>query len=391
MVSTALTTGRPGRPLLEVADIFRLYGAEYRRRYRMSLAQRRVMGAIVACRTAALGAHSIEKCDTCGALQIAYNSCRNRHCPKCQGLRKQKWLEARIADLLPVPYFHVVFTLPHQINQVLRLGDRLVFDALFGAASKTLLEFGREELHGTLGFSAILHTWGQTLVKHVHLHCIVTGGALSSDQSRWTSSHPQYLFNVRQLSARFRDHFLALYKKALPASAVAEADAVLTPLSDKEWVVFSKAPFSSPQTVLEYISRYSHRVAITNSRLLSLDQDHVVFQYRDYRDNNTLKTMRLHVFLFMRRFLQHVLPPGYMKVRHFGLLAGQGKTARLARCRELLPATQPATVPDTARDFLARLLGDDFNRCPFCALGHMRLEKLFKPPWANYPPAKSVA
>lgn len=386
-----------GRPrAVEVAEIFRAHGARYRQTHRLSRAQRRAMRAIETCRTAALGGHR-DTCDACGADRISYNSCRNRHCPKCQTLAKARWLEARRAELLPVEYFHLVFTLPHALNPLIQGHPRLLYTLLFRATADTLATFAHDPRHlgGELGVTAILHTWGQNLSQHVHLHCVVTGGALAPDGSRWISAKAGFLFPVRALARVFRGKYLDALRRAFEAgqlvftgslAPLAEPAAFadwLAPLRRQDWVVYAKRPFAGPEQVLEYLSRYTHRVAISNERLVSLDQGIVRFRWKDYADGDRLKVMALEAEEFIRRFLLHVVPDGFVRIRHFGLLANRTRTAKLARCRRLLdqPPQAPRPEPESVHALMLRLTGLDIERCPVCQRGRLRVTEILPPVW----------
>jgi hypothetical protein len=344
-----------GRPALEVADIFRIHGPAWREAQRghLSLAQLKVMSAIERCRTAALGGHVLH-CDGCGAEQVSYNSCRNRHCPKCQSSAAQRWLEARQADLLPVAYYHVVFTLPAPIADIAYYNKAAVYGLLFDVAAQTLLTIGADAKHlgARLGVTLVLHTWGSALTHHPHVHGIVPGGGLSPDGQRWIACRPGFFLPVRVLSRLFRRRFLeallaAHHEGCLQFfgehAALADPSAFarwLAPLRQCEWVVYAKRPFAGPEAVLAYLSRYTHRVAISNSRLIALDQHAVTFRWKDYRAKGRTrhKAMTLEPGEFMRRFLLHVLPAGFHRIRHYGLLANVSRTASLALARQLLDA-----------------------------------------------------
>jgi len=374
-------SGARPRSACELADVITHYGPAYRRAHRLPYSHHRVLNAIERCRTAALGGHR-EWCAHCGFERFAYNSCRNRHCPKCQALVKAQWLEARQAELLPVPYFHNVFTLPHQLNGLILCHEdnqRAILNLLFQAAAETLLLFGRNNLGGTLGVTMVLHTWDQQLRAHFHVHCLITGGALSLDQQRWRKARPKFLFPVHALSKVFRGKFLdglqKLYdQKKLrfptPVAALAGAEPfgkLLADLRSQGWVVYSKAPFAGPQKLLDYLGRYTHRVAISNNRLLSADDGQVRFNYRDRTAGNQVKVATLAADEFIRRFLQHVLPSSFQRIRHYGLLASRNKEAMLARCRELLGVKRPpAPEKKSTADWLMILLGIDVRRCPRC-------------------------
>jgi hypothetical protein len=384
----------PAGRRVELADLVRTHGAAVRQGKRLTRGQHRALRAIAACRTAALGGHT-EACDVCGAIRIAYNSCRNRHCPKCQTLAKERWVAARRADLLPIEYFHVVFTLPHALNPLAQGNPRLIYSLLFQAATATLASFGNDPRHlgGELGIVAILHTWGQTLVQHLHLHCVVPGGALARDGGRWLPAKRGFLFPVRALARVFRGKYLAGLQRAFERQALRFAGNVaglaeprafgqfLATLRAHDWVVYAKPPFAGPAQVLEYLGRYTHRVAISNDRLVSVDAGQVRFRWRDYARGNRLKTMTLSAAEFLQRFLLHVLPGGFVRIRHFGFLANRGRTAKLARCRALLAAVPPeaATGPEPVASLMFRLTGVDITRCPVCRTGRLRVVAVLRP------------
>jgi hypothetical protein len=335
------------RPVLEVADIFRAFGPAYRRTHTLRLEEHKAMRAIERCRTASLGGH-VDACLECGALQISYNSCRHRACPKCQGQARQTWVEAREAELLPIEYFHVVFTLLSALNPLLHYNRALMLNLLFGAVSQTLLEFGRTHLQGEIGAWAVLHTWGQTLCEHNHLHTIVTGGALSADQARWTSCHKGYPFPVSALSGVFRGKYVAGLKQAYATGqlrfggdveALREAEGsrrFVGSLYRHEWIVYAKRPFAGAREVVRYLGRYTHRGPISNRRLLALEGDQVRFAYKSYRAGGAWETMELAAEEFIRRYLVHVLPAGFVRIRYYGIYAAARRKTSLARCRELL-------------------------------------------------------
>ena len=376
------------RPVLEVADIFRRHGDGYRRRHGAHLGrvERRVMAAIEACRTEALGGH-VERCDNCGLARCAYNSCRNRHCPKCQGLARAAWLEARQAELLPVPYYHVVFTMPSAAAEIAFHNKRVVYAILFRAAAQALRDIAADPRHlgAEVGAVAVLHTWGQALHHHPHLHCVVAGGGLSPDRARWIACRPGFFLPVRVLSRRFRTVFLDRLRAAFAAgelrfsgalATLADAGAFadrLKMLRGAEWVVYAKRPFAGPEQVLAYLGRYTHRVAIANSRLVGLTEGRVSFTCKDYRDGGKAKVVTLAADEFIRRFLLHAVPDGFHRVRHVGFLANGHRAARLALCRSLLAASEPelSAVDETAQEAADRPLGDAFATCPACG-GPMR-------------------
>jgi len=357
----------------ELADVFRQYGESYRKSHCLSNSQRKVMRAVSVCRTAELGGH-LKQCDTCGFEHPAYNSCRNRHCPKCQSLAKAKWLQKQTSELLPVGYFHLVFTLPHVLNGLILGHKKIVLALLFKAVSETLLEFGQTRLKGTLGIIAVLHTWDQKLQDHFHLHCLVPSGALSFDQSRWIAARKNFLFPVTALSRVFRGKFLDLLKQAFDQGKIPPpSQQELKELRKKSWVVYAKKPFGSPQTVLDYLGRYTHRVALSNDRILAVQNSQVTLSYRDRKDGDLKKTMTLEAQEFIRRFLLHVLPDGFMRIRHFGFLANRSKKQMLPQCRELLKLNRavPQIPKQSALDLLRELTGVDLSRCPSCQKGTM--------------------
>jgi hypothetical protein len=391
----SMTGARP-HSSCALADIVRLHGPAYRREHRLPLSHLKVLRAIEVCRTAALGGHR-ESCAQCGFERFAYNSCRNRHCPKCQALVKARWLEQRQAELLPVPYFHNVFTLPHQLNPLIlcqEQNQRAVLNLLFQAAAETLLTFGRNNLGGTPGITMVLHTWDQQLRAHFHVHCLVTGGALANDGQQWRPARANFLFPVRALSKVFRAKFLdglqQLYEQqrlVFPPTLTTVAplanpdafQALLAQLRGSPWVVYSKAPFAGPQKLLDYLGRYTHRVAISNSRLLSCDHGQVCFHYRDRADGDCRKIASLPADEFLHRFLWHVLPTGFMRIRHYGLLANRHKHELLQRCRQLLGAAEPEPPAEkTTAQWLLLLLSLDITRCPRC--GHAPLQRTKLPP-----------
>jgi len=380
--------GHPApRPALEVADIVRAVGDAYRATHRLSVQQERVLEAIADCRTAALGGHTAQ-CDHCGALSIRYCSCRNRHCPKCQTLAKQRWLERQCADLLDIDYWHLVFTLPHELNPLAQGNPRVIYRLLFRAASQTLLEFGRNPrwLGGELGITMVLHTWGQHLDQHIHVHCVVTGGALSPDGERWIPAKPGFLFPVRALSAVFRAKYLEALAQAYqdaelhfagstaPLADPAAFAGWLARLKEHDWVVYAKPPFAGAQQVLAYLGRYTHRVAIANHRLVSFEDGQVRLRWRDYAHGNARKTMALSAEEFLRRFLLHTLPPGFVRIRHYGLLGNRCRHQKLVRCRTLLDQPAPEPIePEPVEAMMLRLTGIDIQRCPACQQGRLRV------------------
>ena len=370
------------RPALEVADILRHHGEAFRHSHGAHLGrvERRLMMAIEACRTPALGGH-VEQCGDCGLVRRAYNSCRNRHCPKCQGLARAEWLEARQAELLPVPYYHVVFTLPAAAAEIAFQNKRVVYAILFRAAADVLRDIAADPRHlgAEIGAVAVLHSWGQSLHHHPHLHCIVPGGGLSPDQTQWVTCRPGFFLPVRVLSRRFRTLFLERLRTAFAAGelrfsgalAALAGEAVfaarLGALRGIEWVVYAKRPFAGPEQVLAYLGRYTHRVAIANSRLIGLHDNKVNFTWKDYRHHGKTKVMTLAADEFIRRFLLHAVPDGFHRIRHVGFLTNRHRTAKLALCRTLLAAPEPEPPSsETYRQRYRRLTGHALDVCPDC-------------------------
>ena len=351
----------------ELADVFRRYGERFEQTHWVSPGEHKVIRAVTICRTQELGGH-LDRCDACGFERPAYNSCRNRHCPKCQCLAKARWLEKQTAELLPVGYFHLVFTLPHELNRLILANKKIVLTLLFKAVSETLLEFGQRRFGGTVGIIAVLHTWDQTLKDHFHLHCLVPAGALSFDHNRWLNARQNFLFPVKALSQMFRGKFLSLLQKAADQGKIQEVNDASKASRQKNWVVYAKKPFGSPQTVLDYLGRYTHRIALSNDRILAVQNGQVSFSYRDRKDNNRLKSKTLDAEEFICRFLLHVLPEGFMRVRHFGFLANRSKKQMLPQCRKLLglDPTLPEMPKKSAQDLLQELTGIDLSRCPRC-------------------------
>jgi hypothetical protein len=386
------------RPVLELADIFRREAPAYREKHRLTHAQNRAIDAILACRTAALGGH-VEQCGQCSHTRIGYNSCRNRHCPKCQSLARAKWVEARRAELLPVEYFHVVFTVPEQIAAIAYYNRKTVYDILFHVTARTLTAIAGDPRHlgAELGFFAVLHTWGQNLLHHPHLHCVVPGGGLSPDHGRWISCHPGYFLNVKVLSKLFRRLFLEQLRKAFRKGRLrffgelerlrdAKAFArYLNPLGSMKWVVYAKPPFGGPLQVIDYLGRYTHRTAISNERLLSAENGEVTFQWKDYRakDGQKSRVMTLGSDEFMRRFLLHVLPRGFQRIRFFGFLANRTRKKKLELCRRLLQAPMADLLPNPGdyRELYRTPWARALPQCPVCGTGEMiRIQTIA--PWS---------
>lgn len=391
---------------VEVADIFRQHGHQYRLSHPLPRTHLRAMRAIEACRTSELGGHK-DKCDQCGHIEISYNSCRNRHCPKCQTLRKEKWIEAREEDLLPIQYFHVVFTIPSELNPLVLMNQKVMYNILFRSVSETLTELAGNPKHlgARIGFIGILHTWGQNLMDHPHIHCVVTGGGLSSNENSWVSCRKGFFIPVRVMSALFKGKFLDHLKVSF------ESDALIFPggighlkepgsfevfrrrFYHKKWVVYCKPPFDGVGGVLQYLGRYTHRIAISNNRILTLQDGKVSFRWRDYADGDKQKTMTLKAQEFIRRFLIHVLPDRYVRIRHFGLLGNRRCKDNISLCRELLGrgniTTYERASQETWQEQLLRLCGIDVTLCPVCKKGKMLTVEILSVSRCKDPPRKN--
>jgi hypothetical protein len=403
------------RQSLEVADIFRAFGPAYREVHgnEMPIRHLRAMRAIEICRTAELGGH-VDQCDHCGASRISYNSCRNRHCPKCQSLEKQRWLEAREKDLLPTSYFHTVFTLPEGVRPLALRNQKVVYNLLFKSAPETLTQLAKDSKHlgAEIGFMAILHTWSQTLIDHPHLHCLVSGGGLSLDGKRWVSSRKDFFIPIKVLSSLFRGKFLDGLKKAYEAGELKFAGQIeelrkasvfkrfLSDLYHQEWVVYCKPLLKDPQKVMDYLGRYTHRVALSNDRLVKREGDQVTFRWRDSADNNKIKWRTLEAFEFIRRFLLHILPDQFVKIRYYGILSHRSRKGKLLQCERLLGVVmdhEPKEDPkETWEELLTRLTGRDPRVCPHCGKGKMIQREILSacsvspaermPPYVGCPP-----
>ena len=380
---------------VELADIFRTYGESYRHNHPLPVSHLKVIEAVERCRTAALGGH-LEQCDRCGFERPAYNSCRNRHCPKCQSLAKVKWLDKQKSELLPTGYFHLVFTLPHELNPLILVNKKPLINILFQSVWQTLAQFAQRRLGGTLGITAVLHTWDQTLLDHFHLHCLVPAGVLSFDRNRWVSARQDFLFPVKALSLVFRAKFLDSLKKSFdqnkllfvgqiaPWADARSFNALLERLRKNPWVLYAKKPFGSPAHVLDYLGRYTHRVALSNNRIRAIHNGEVTFAYRDRKNQDRRKLMTLDAEEFIRRFLLHVIPKGFMRVRHYGFLANHSKDC-LSNCRQLIGLT-PAPPPPLQRsveELMLALTGIDIHRCPLCQKGTLAWvsQLAASPPW----------
>jgi hypothetical protein len=385
------------RGKVELAQVFARFGSAYQAAHRLSPVQHRAITAIQVCRTEALGGH-VERCEACGEQRYHYHSCRNRHCPKCQTLAKERWLAARRAELLPVPYFHVVFTLPHELNALAQGNPRLIYALLFQSVSDTLIEFGENPrwLGGSIAATLVLHTWGQTLSQHLHLHCLVAAGALHPD-GHWIRG---FLFPIKALSRVFRGKFIAGLRRLFRADKFklagstaslanpAEQRRFYSALHNNDWVVYAKRPFAGPRQVLDYLGRYTHRVAISNNRLLNVTDSAVRFRYKDYAHGNRRKVMTLEAAEFIRRFLLHVLPSGFMRIRHYGILANRAKREKLVQARNALqdrPTPKPPE-PESVEAFWLRVADLDIHRCQHCKAGRMIVIGPVRVPPARPPP-----
>jgi predicted Zn-ribbon and HTH transcriptional regulator len=379
----------------EVADIFRLYGDHYRRHNPVSYEQEKAMHHIEVCRTAELGGH-VEQCDQCGFERVAYNSCRDRHCPKCQTSTKEQWLNDRKSELLPCGYFHLVFTLPHDLNPIILCNKKTTLKILFTAVSETLQAFAKDprwRLKGQLGFIAVLHTWSQTLMDHFHLHCLIPAGAFSSAKDRWMPAGHSFLFRIDSLAKEFRKRYLYMFKTAylkedliFPGKTAdfgeqQTFEQLIQSLSKVQWIAYAKSPFAGPEHVLEYLGRYTHRVAISNHRIVSILNGKVTFTYRD-RERSKTREMTIDAGEFIRRFLLHILPKGFMKIRYFGFLAHKNKKKAIPILRKLInpDVKLPEKAKETIQEMMLRLTGTDITCCPKCKKGKMtRIKKLPKP------------
>jgi hypothetical protein len=394
------------RPALELAHIFRQHGAAYRQSRKLPLQQLRVMRAVEVCRTSALGGHA-EKCGQCDFTRISYNSCRNRHCPKCQNTERAKWLESRQGELLPVEYFHVVFTIPEELARIALQNKEAVYGILFRSAAETLLTIARDPKHlgAEIGFFGILHTWGQNLLHHPHVHFVVPGGGVGPD-GEWVSCRPGFFLPVRVLSRLFRRLFLKALREAFQRSQLqffgqietlkdqAAFHRHLEPLENTDWVVYAKPPFGGPQKVLDYLGRYTHRVAISNNRLVDISAGEVRFRWKDYRGKAKQKSrvMTLRADEFIRRFLMHTLPPGFQRIRYFGFLANRLRKEKLALCRKLLSSPVAELLPGSTqcREVSQAVSAHSFRRCPNCN-SNILIRILFLPAyrWPERPPDSS--
>lgn len=361
------------KPHLEIADILRNHITDYLDTYPLSPQQYKIVFNLLNCRTAKLGGH-LQRCDHCGTERIMYHSCRNRHCPKCQQIPREQWLDERKSEILPVTYFHLVFTLPHQLNPIILKNKSLMFNILFKAVSETLTKFGENELGGKLGFVAVLHTWDQKLKAHFHIHCLVAGGAVCSKTKRWGPCKNNYLFNQEALSLVFRGKFIDRLTQAIRRGKLnfdGHYQQFKNSLYKHKWVVSVRPPIKQPQHVLEYLARYTHRIAIANSRITALKDGMVSFRYKD-RKKNSFKQTTISAIEFIRRFLLHSLPQGFVRIRHYGFLANRNRTANVNFIRRLLNLPSPLLkITHCLQDMMLKLTGIDITLCPFCRKGRM--------------------
>jgi len=371
--------------MTEMQDIFLQYGEAYRKKHKLPKNIYKAMSAIEKCRTSALGGH-FDACDECGYTKISYNSCRNRHCPKCQTLSKERWIEARKDDLLNTKYFHAVFTIPDTLNTITFQNQKIVYNILFKSVAETLFELSADKkyLGAKLGFTSILHTWGQNLMHHPHIHCIIPGGGLTPTE-KWIDSRKKFFIPVKVLSRKFRGKFLFYLKQAYEDSKLnfygkeqylANSNcfsSFLTALYSKEWIVYCKPPFKNAGYVVEYLGRYTHRVAISNNRIVKVGNDNVTFKWRDYKDSSKQKVMTVSAEEFIRRFLIHILPESFMKIRHYGLLGNRNKNTKLKLCKQLTntPIRLKSKEKLSALELIKKLTGKDFSLCPCCGIGHL--------------------
>ncbi len=380
--------------MTELADILNEHGQKYIDIYGLSPEQLKVLSDITSCRTAKLRGHT-DVCEECGHLRISYNSCRNRHCPKCQGLLKEKWIEDRKKDLLPIQYHHIVFTIPNNLNDLVLRNKKEMYTLLFKASSETLKELAADPkyLNANIGFISILHTWGQNLMDHPHIHCIVTGGGLSLKNKEWLSSKNNFFLPVKVISSLFKGKFMACLRKKYNNNKLSfpgnidylkkdsNFQSLVDSLYSKKWVVFSKPSFANPEAVIEYLGRYINKVAISNHRIIKIEKGKVIFKYKDYSDNDKMKYMALDVFEFIRRFLLHVLPKRFVRIRYYGILCHRYRKRNLLFCRYLLKvyikSVDNSNSKESWRDLLLRLTGKDLTVCPKCGGNMVSVDNLY--------------
>jgi len=372
------------RPQYEIADIFKQYGEDYRKTHAMTDDQRKVMAAIMTCRTSRLGGHQ-ETCDQCGSIRNSYNSCRNRHCPKCQTITKERWLENRRAELLPCGYFHMVFTVPHDLNALILLNRKVLLACLFMAVRDTVFAFSADpqwRLEGKPGLLTILHTWSQTLIDHFHIHCLIPAGVLSLDGRRWVASKESFLFHVTPLAKEFKKRYLTAVEDQMESLVIPQNGTTgIEKAWSKDWIVYAKKPFAGPEQVLSYLGRYTHKIAISNHRIKAIENDQVTFTYKDRNDKNKTKPMTIEATEFIRRFLLHVLPHRFMKIRYYGFLANICKKSAVLLIRRLIGKSMGilSYANETIREKMLRLTGRDILRCPNCHKGTMVYSAMLYP------------
>jgi len=391
------------KPALELADIFREYSQSYVNNHNLCSQQYKAIRAIIACRTQILGGH-LSRCNACGYEVTSYNSCRNRHCPKCQSVQKERWIQARQLELLPIDYFHVVFTLPHSLNPLAQWKPALIYDLLFQAASETLLQFSLNPkwLGAKPGITMVLHTWGQNLDQHIHVHCLISGGGLEKN-GQWARCKKNFLFPVHALSKVFRGKYLEKLNEALTNQNIpipgdktnqTTVQQFISLLYQQDWVVYAKPPFAGPAQVLSYLGRYTHRIAIGNQRLVSCQHNTVSFKWRDYADNSKQKIMSLNANEFIRRYLLHILPKGFQRLRHYGLLANRYKKINLNQARIALKQPEiKCSMKENIDKLMLRLTGTDIALCPRCNSGRLNIVISFLPQWITHsgdPPAENI-
>lgn len=365
--------------MIEVQDIIKKYGEEYKKKHKLDLNKLKVMNAIEKCRTENLGYHK-DICDECGYEKISYNSCRNRHCPKCQSIAREKWIYNREYDLLNVKYFHVVMTIPSELYRITYQNQNKVYNILFKATAETLEDLAKDKkyLGAQIGFMEVLHTWGQTIVYHPHIHCIVPAGGIDKI-GKWRNSKKKFFIPVRVMSKVFRGKFLnylkqeklEFYGENEYLSNPENFDELMAKLYNKEWISYCKPPFKNAKSVIRYLGRYTHRVAISNNRIIKEEKGNVTFKYRDYKDENKIKEMTIKAEEFIRRFMMHILPPKFMKIRHYGLLGNRNKSTKLAMCKKLTNTANLEKLEISTLEILKKTLGVDFNLCPICHKGHL--------------------
>ncbi len=378
--------------MVEIQDIFLQHGESYRKKHKLPVHILKAMAAIEKCRTSALGGHKII-CEDCGSIQISYNSCRNRHCPKCQALARERWVDKQKNNLLNVGYFHVVFTIPDTLNTMVFQNQRELYNLLFKASAETLSELAGDKkyLGAKIGHTSVLHTWGQNLMHHPHVHCIVPGGALNS-LGKWVNSRKKFFVPVKVLSRKFRGKYLYYLKQLYYQNKLQfhgsqqhfskheDFEHFLSDLYEKEWIVYCKPPFKNASSVVEYLGRYTHRVAISNNRIVNIKDGNVTFKWRDYKDDSKGKLMTVSAEEFIRRFLIHILPPGFMKIKHYGLLSNRNKSIKLALCKQLTNTPILSRERASAIDLIRKITGRDLSKCPFCGSSKHRFICLGKSP-----------